>query len=205
MKVKVCGMRDPQNIREVSALHPDYMGFIFYAPSSRCCTGIDPEVIRNLPKGTEPVMVTVDMEENEILKLAQLYGFKWIQLHGKESPEMCSRLRNQGLKVVKAFGIQSKESLRSLEEYKGCVDVFLFDTACATKGGSGRQFDWEILDYYNMGEDFWLSGGIGPDDAESLKELKHPRFAGIDLNSRFEISPALKDPNLLNSFLHKIL
>lgn len=204
MKVKVCGMRDARNVKEVAALHPDYMGFIFYAPSSRSCIGIEPDIIGNLPKETEPVMVTVDMAEDDILKIAERYGFKTLQLHGKESPEMCSRLRSKGFRVVKAYGIQSSESIKELEKYSGKVDVFLFDTACASKGGSGKKFDWEILNSYNLDEDFWLSGGIGPEDAEALKELKHPRFAGIDLNSRFETSPALKDPELLKTFLTKI-
>lgn len=205
MKIKVCGMRDAENIRDVGALHPDYMGFIFYARSPRCCLGIDSEIIRNLPKEIEPVMVTVDMNEDEILSVAERYGFKTVQLHGNETPEMCRRLKNRGFKVIKAMGMQSSESLSAMEEYRGAVDVFLLDTACAAKGGSGKKFDWNILDSYNMEEEFWLSGGIGPDDADAIRKVKHARFAGIDLNSRFETSPGIKDVALLSNFIRKLI
>lgn len=201
MKVKVCGMRNAANISRVASLKPDYMGFIFYAPSPRCCMGIDPNVIAALPESIEPVMVTVDMKENDIIRLADKYGFRIVQLHGAESPDMCWSLRERGFNVIKAMGLRTPEDLKNLEKYQGTVDLFLFDTACATKGGSGVKFDWKILDSYTLDVDFLLSGGIGPEDAEELNDFFHPKFVGIDLNSRFETAPGLKDPELLRKFL----
>lgn len=204
MKIKICGMRDAENVKEVAALEPDYMGFIFYDKSSRYCGGIDPAIVKGLPDEVEPVMVTVNMDEEDIIKIAERYGFRTIQLHGHETPELCFSLRSRGMKVVKAAGIRSAESLELLEEYEGAVDAFLLDTYCSTKGGSGRKFDWSILKSYDLDVDFLLSGGIGPQDAEVVKKFDHPRFAGIDLNSRFETSPAVKDTGLLDDFLIKV-
>lgn len=204
MKVKICGMRDAGNIAQVAALKPDYLGFIFYPPSPRCCVGLNPDVIASLPKNVEPVMVSVDMSETEVTELASRYGFHTVQLHGHESPEMCLNLRNAGLKVVKAMGMRSAESLDKLREFEGAVDIFLLDTFTPSKGGSGRKFDWKILDAYNLEESFMLSGGIGPEDAEAILALRHPKFEGVDLNSRFETAPGMKNILLLKDFLRSI-
>ncbi len=197
-------MRESVNIAEVASLHPDYMGFIFYAPSPRNCIGIEPSVISSLPKGVEPVMVSVDKSEDEIISIANRYGFRTLQLHGKESPDMCRSLRNIGFKVIKALGMSSEESMHKLREYEGAVDFFLLDTHTPSKGGSGKKFDWEILKSYDLDTPFILSGGIGPDDADAILATKHPKFDGIDLNSRFESSPGIKNTHLLYKFLTKI-
>ena len=202
MKVKVCGMKDAGNVASVASLKPDYMGFIFYKPSPRCCQPLDPAVVKSLPEGIEPVMVCVDMPEEEILKNVERYGFKTVQLHGHEEPELCFSLRSRGLKVVKALGMRSVESLDILRDFEGAVDLFLLDTMCATKGGSGRKFDWSILDAYDLDTDFWLSGGIGPQDGEAIRNIHHPHFKGIDLNSRFETAPGIKDADLLSTFFN---
>ncbi len=204
MKVKVCGMRDAENIAEVASFSPDYLGFIFYKPSPRCCEGLDQNVVASLPRGIEPVMVSVNMAEEEVKSIAKRYGFHTVQLHGNESPKMCNNLRNSGLTVIKAMGISSEESLKVLHKYAGAVDFFLLDTKTPSKGGSGKKFDWSILDAYNLEEPFMLSGGIGPEDAEAILTLSHPTFIGIDLNSRFEISPGIKNAPLLQEFLNKI-
>lgn len=204
MKVKICGMRDAGNIKDIVELKPDYMGFIFYKPSPRSCIGIDPDTIASIPKCIEPVMVSVDLTEDEILDAAGIYGFHTVQLHGNESPEMCRHLRSKGIKVIKAIGIHSAESLDTLNKYEGSVDLFLLDTSTRSKGGSGKKFDWNILNDYKANEPFILSGGIGPDDAETILALKHPKFLGIDLNSRFEISPGIKNAPLLDSFLSSL-
>ncbi len=201
MKVKICGMRDAGNVAEVASLRPDYLGFIFYEPSPRNCIGIDTSVIASLPEGVEPVMVSVDKSEDEIISIACRYGFRILQLHGKESPEMCRSMRRKGFKVIKAMGMRSSDSLNKLRDYEGAVDILLLDTQTPSKGGSGKKFDWSILDSYTLKQPFMLSGGIGPDDAEAILSLKHPNFAGIDLNSRFEISPALKNATLLHQFM----
>lgn len=204
MKVKICGMRDAQNIGEITALKPDYMGFIFYEPSPRNCIGLDSSIIASLPNEIEPVMVSVDMKEDEVVSIAERYGFRTLQLHGKESPEACSRLRSRGFKIIKAIGMHSAESLKSLKKYEGEVDLFLLDTFTQSKGGSGKKFNWNTLYEYNLGEPFILSGGIGPNDAESILEVRHPKFEGIDLNSRFEYSPGIKDIQLLQRFLTEL-
>ena len=205
MKVKVCGMRDAGNIAEVAALKPDYMGFIFYKSSPRNCTGMDPSIPSSLPGGIEPVMVSVDMQEDEIIGIAERYGFHTVQLHGNESPDMCRNLRRRGLKVIKAIGMHSKESLKEMQGYAGAIDLFLLDTLTPSKGGSGRKFDWSILNLYSLREPFMLSGGIGPGDAEAILEVRHPKFEGVDLNSRFESSPGIKNAPLLQSFLSKLV
>lgn len=204
MKIKVCGMKDAENIKEVAALGPDYMGFIFYERSPRYCGGLAPAVVKSLRENVKPVMVSVDLTEDEIMKIVDRYGFGIVQLHGHETPELCFSLRSRGLKVVKAAGMRSAASLDILREYGGAVDAFLLDTLCVTKGGSGKKFDWSILEAYDLPEDFYLSGGIGPQDAEALKALNHPRFVGIDLNSRFETEPGVKDVELLRKFINEI-
>lgn len=197
-------MRDAGNITEVAKLRPDFMGFIFFKHSPRCCEGINPKEIRKLPEEVKPVMVSVDMTEDEILRDVERYGFPIVQLHGHESPELCFSLRNRGLKVLKAMGMRSAESIENLKDFEGAVDAFLLDTLCPGKGGSGKKFDWGILDAYDLNEDFYLSGGIGPQDAEALLALSHPKFKGIDLNSRFETAPGIKDLALLRQFLGEI-
>lgn len=204
MKVKICGMRDADNISKIASLKPDYMGFIFYKPSPRNCIGIDPVIIASLPNEIQPVMVSVDMTEAEVLDIAGRYGFRTVQLHGKESPDMCSHLRDSGLKVIKAMGVHTTESIAKLRAYEGAIDISLLDTPTPAKGGSGKKFDWGMLDAYDMNESFILSGGIGCDDAEAILALRHPKFIGIDLNSRFESSPGIKNAHLLNHFLTQI-
>ncbi len=204
MLIKICGMRDASNVREVAGERPDYMGFIFYPPSSRDCEGLDPSVVESLPAGIEPVAVTVNMDESSIMELAGKYGFRTVQLHGDESPALCGRLREKGLTVFKAVGIKGEESLSSLADYDDDVDMFVFDTASAARGGTGRKFDWTLLGAYTGKVPFLLSGGIGPEDAFLLKDMSHPRFAGIDLNSRFESAPAIKDVALLRKFIKQI-
>ena len=217
MEVKVCGMREPENMTAVAALKPDYMGFIFYERSKRYCggragidgeyssDGMDPVLVKGLPEGVEPVMVTVDLPEREILEIADRYGFRTVQLHGSESPSVCRSLREQGMRVIKAVGISTEESFANLEPYEGVVDLFVFDTSCPEKGGSGKKFDWSLLNAYTGSTDFLLSGGIGPEDAEAVAHVTHPHFRGVDLNSRFEAAPALKDVVKLKDFMEGIM
>lgn len=204
MKVKVCGMKNAGNIAAIVSLKPDYLGFIFHNPSPRNCIGMDPAITTSQPKDVEPVMVSVDMTEDGLLTTAQQYGFRTMQLHGNEAPEMCRRLRSKGFRIIKAIGMHSTESLKSLQLYEGAVDMFLLDTFTPSKGGSGKKFDWSILDAYDMNEPFMLSGGIGPEDGESILAIRHPKFEGIDLNSRFESSPGIKNVTLLKNFLSLI-
>lgn len=204
MEIKVCGMREGENMSEVAALSPDYMGFIFYPPSPRHCGGIDPDLVKGLPAGITPVAVTVNMEVDDIVGLCDKYDIRTVQLHGDESPDTCRELRQRGYRVFKAKGIRDEDSVRDLSQYEGSVDMFVLDTASAARGGSGKKFDWRLLSYYSGSAPFLLSGGIGAEDAEKLMAFEHPCFAGIDLNSRFEKSPGLKDAQLLENFFKQI-
>lgn len=204
MKIKVCGMREASNVAEIGDEHPDYMGFIFYAPSPRDCSGMHPDVLKNLPDGVEPVAVTVNMKPETVMQLVERYGFRTVQLHGDESPDDCRILHEKGLTVFKAIGIKGEESLKSLPDYQGYADMFVFDTSAASRGGTGRKFDWNLLHNYTGDTPFLLSGGIGPEDVELVRGIRHPSFAGIDLNSRFEISPAKKDVDLIRKIFKEI-
>ena len=201
-KVKVCGMRSAENIRKVESLGIDMMGFIFYPKSSRHVSKC-PDY---LPTKCKRVGVFVDENIEAIRKIADDYALDFIQLHGHESPELISRLSllTPHLSIIKAFNIATKEDLEATAAYEGLVDYFLFDTKGTSVGGNGEKFDWSVLEAYCGNTPFLLSGGIGPDDAERIKSFHHPRCIGLDLNSRFETAPGLKDINKLKEFIKKI-
>lgn len=198
MIIKTCGMRDADNIRAVSELGIDWMGFIFWAPSSRYVS----EKPSFLPTRQKRVGVFVDARIEEVKSKADEYALDLIQLHGSESPAFCERLKaNSRQQLIKAFNIATQEDLEQTRPYEGLVDYFLFDTKAKMVGGNGTQFDWSVLSAYQGNTPFLLSGGIGPDDAEKVRNFHHPQLAGIDLNSRFELSPALKDIEKLKQFI----
>lgn len=200
--IKVCGMRDTENIREVEALGIGMMGFIFYPKSSRYVS----ERPAYLPQKCKRVGVFVDATIDDIRQHIADYGLDVIQLHGHESPELIREFRSQvsdfRLQVIKAFNIATRDDFSQAKPYAGLVDYFLFDTKGPSVGGNGEKFDWAVLSYYNGDTPFLLSGGIGPDDAERLKAFHHPKCIGIDLNSRFEIEPGIKDIIKLETFLN---
>jgi len=198
MIIKTCGMRDADNIRAVSELRIDWMGFIFWAPSSRYVS----EKPSFLPTRQKRVGVFVDARIEEVRSKVDEYALDLIQLHGSESPAFCERLKaNSRQQLIKAFNIATQEDLEQTIPYEGLVDYFLFDTKAKMVGGNGTQFDWSVLSAYQGNTPFLLSGGIGPDDAEKVRNFHHPQLAGIDLNSRFELSPALKDIEKLKQFI----
>jgi len=135
---------------------------------------------------------------------ADRFGLEYIQLHGKESPEYCQSLRTSGLKIIKAFSVARPKDLNHVSEYEKTCNLFLFDTKCEQYGGSGNQFDWNILHTYNGQVPFLLSGGINSHSANALKAFDHPRLAGYDLNSRFELKPGEKDPERIRIFLNEL-
>lgn len=202
MIVKVCGMRDGDNIREVEQLSIDWMGFIFYPKSSRYVS----EVPAYLPTKCKRVGVFVDASADEITKKIHDFSLNAIQLHSNESPEQISHLLSltSHLSIIKAFNIATAEDLKSTASYTGLADYFLFDTKGASVGGNGEKFDWSVLDSYEGETPFLLSGGIGPDDAARVSSFRHPKCAGIDLNSKFESAPAFKDVTTLSRFLNEI-
>ena len=222
MVIKVCGMRDAQNIREVSQLGVDMIGMIFYPKSPRYVemqsshAGIIPDYAKediNIKSSKTPARVGVfvdDMVQNIVTRVVN-YHLDYVQLHGNEPREMCENLRSTldpdirpGIKIIKAISVSDALDIQKYKEYVGAVDLFLFDTKCKTVGGSGRQFDWQVLEQYDGEVPFLLSGGIGPDDASRLHAFHHPKCIGIDLNSRFEIEPGVKDVEKLKGFLNEI-
>ena len=196
MIIKVCGMRSAENIREVEALGIDMMGFIFWPKSSRYVS----KRPAYLPQKCKRVGVFVNEDIENIMKIADDYALDFIQLHGHESIEEVKKLKDR--KIIKAFNIATKEDLDATTPYANLVVFFLFDTKGPSVGGNGEKFDWSILDAYNGDTPFLLSGGIGPEDAERIKSFNHPKCIGIDLNSRFEIEPGIKDIVKLKTFLN---
>ena len=200
MRVKVCGMREPDNIRDVEALHPDMMGFICWEKSPRYVAAVP----SYLPK-CQRVCVFVNPSINYALQMADSFKANYLQLHGSETPDFCQELKHAtGLKIIKSISIANSADIEKSKEYQGVADILLFDTKCATVGGSGVKFDWSVIENYDGTTPFLLSGGIGPDDAESILSIKHPMFAGVDLNSRFESAPAMKDVLKLKEFITEI-
>ena len=210
MIVKVCGMRHAENIRAVeqlftahSSLFTAWMGFIFWPKSSRYVSQ-RPDY---LPTKCKRVGVFVDEDPEQVKRLAAEYRLDYIQLHGHETPEVISYLRTPALphpRIIKAFNISTAEDLIQTQPYEGLVDYFLFDAKGKSVGGNGEKFNWDVLDAYQGNTPFLLSGGIGPDDAERVNAFYHPKCIGIDLNSRFELSPGLKDINKLKVFLKQL-
>lgn len=206
-------MRDADNIRDISALGVDMIGLIFYPPSPRYVqqfssgAGIIPDYAPDMGKTPLRVGVFVDDMPQNIVTRVYNYKLDYIQLHGNEPRETLENLRatiDPDIKIIKAISVSSAEDIKKYKEYVGAADLFLFDTKCKTVGGSGEQFDWQVLQAYDGDVPFLLSGGIGPDDAERIKNFHHPKCIGIDLNSKFEIEPALKDVEKLKQFLVKV-
>lgn len=210
-------MRDADNIRNISALGVDMIGLIFYPPSPRYVqqfssgAGIIPDYAPDMGKTPLRVGVFVDDMPQNIVTRVYNYKLDYIQLHGNEPRETLENLRatidpdiKPKIKIIKVISVSSAEDIKKYKEYVGAADLFLFDTKCKTVGGSGEQFDWQVLQAYDGDVPFLLSGGIGPDDAERIKNFHHPKCIGIDLNSKFEIEPALKDVEKLKQFLVKV-
>ncbi len=209
MKVKVCGMREAENIREVEALGIDWLGLIFWPRSKRYVA----QRPAYLPEQAKRVGVFVDTTIEDIAQHAKDYGLDFVQLHGHESPAFVKQLRETiGQPLIKAFNIAAAEDFLQTEPYERLTDYFLFDTRKPTEetggrhlpGGTGEKFDWAVLTNYHGETPFILSGGIGPDDAECVKSFHQRKCVGIDLNSRFETAPAIKDIKALRFFLEAL-
>lgn len=230
MIVKVCGMRDADNIRAVCELGIGMVGFIFYPESPRyvrmisSSAGIIPDyseerLRESVGKNDEPTLsdnvkrvgVFVDDMPQNIVTRVYNYKLDYVQLHGDESVIACENLRRTidpdiqpGIQIIKTISMSSADDLKKCEDYHGVVDLFLFDTACESKGGSGKTFDWDMLQSYQGPTPFLLSGGIGPDCLPQLKTFSHPQCVGVDLNSQFEVEPGVKDVEKLKAFLAEL-
>ena len=187
MKIKVCGMKHESNINAVSALKPDFIGFIFYPKSPRYIGGIGlPDV------SASATGVFVNESAENVAKTIDQYYLKAIQLHGNEDAAYCSVFKTK-VTIFKAFGVDEHFDFEQLSAFVGNIDYFLFDTKTSKHGGSGQSFDWALLDKYQLEVPFFLSGGLSLDNLEAVLEIKHPQFVGVDLNSKFEIEPGLKN------------
>ena len=200
MIIKVCGMRDAENIRAAESLGIDWMGFICWPKSPR-----NVEARPSYLPQCKRIGVFVDAELDYIKSQVALLDLQRLQLHGHETPERCLEIQEQtGLPITKAISVLTRDDILKAEAYEGIADHILFDTKCKCVGGSGEQFDWDILQHYHGTLPFLLAGGIGPGDEQRVLSYRHPRFAGIDLNSRFETSPAMKDISQLKQFIQNI-
>lgn len=205
LKIKVCGMKYPDNIAALSNLKPDYMGFIFYPPSKRF-VGLDFEKqhLSSVKIETKKTAVFVNAHLHEVEEFSNIYGFKTLQLHGNETPEFCATLKEKGFSIIKAFGVDEHFNFEVLKPYLVAVDFFLFDTKTDLHGGSGLTFSWQILDNYKLERPFFLSGGIDLNNIEAALSINNQYFYGIDINSKFEIEPGLKDIKKVEEIFSKI-
>lgn len=225
MLIKVCGMRDPENIRAVNALDINLMGLIFWPKSPRYVSsipvhaGIIPDMAdgkitdstSNDTRKAALVGVFVDEMPQKVITHAYNYRLDYIQLHGKESATYIDNLKRTlipdilpNVKIIKALSIKEADDVKRWREYEGHADMLLFDTKCKCVGGSGEQFNWSVMEKYDGNIPFILSGGIGPEDVERVKQFHHPMCVGIDLNSRFETEPAMKDVKALEKFINSV-
>ncbi len=216
MKLKVCGMKHQDNIEAVAALQPDYLGFIFYKKSPRNFEGDIPEISDSIKKTGVFVDATIDF----IIDKVKQYNFRALQLHGNESPEYCKELQvtitninrpdrfskpvrsGKTIEIFKVFSIKDEFDFKVIKPYEGIVDYFLFDTKGKEKGGNGYTFDWQVLNNYNSPTPFILSGGIGLDEVDKIKAILETELPihGIDINSKFEDTPGLKNTEQLKKF-----
>ena len=208
LKLKICGMKFPDNILEVAKLAPDYMGFIFYQGSKRFVETLDAALLAELPETITRVGVFVNHDLIDVVQTAEKYGLGLLQLHGGESAVYCLALKQQlagrQIKLMKAFGVDEHFDFKSLEAYKESVDFFLFDTQTPDHGGSGKQFNWNLLKGYSLDTPYFLSGGIGLESLAALKAVDDNRLYGVDINSRFELEPGKKDINKLKEFKRQL-
>jgi len=198
IKLKICGMKVPANIAEVVTLQPDYIGFIFYPGSKRFIGDLDPMFIKNIPATIKTTGVFVNEELETVKNAIVKYDLKAVQLHGDESAEYCGALKGYA-EVIKAFGIDASFDFSMLDMYVPKIDYFLFDTQTPDHGGSGKTFSWQLLGSYKNETPYFLSGGIGIEQLADLENIKDERLYAIDVNSRFELSPGLKDIALLSA------
>jgi phosphoribosylanthranilate isomerase len=200
MKIKVCGLRDTENVLELYEAGIRMMGFIFYDKSKRF---VDVERRRNLydsiPSDVKKVGVFVNESVDFVIRIVEDCGLDFVQLHGEEAPEFCLEVQKFA-KVIKAFRVDESFDFSELEDYQIC-DYLLFDAKGKEYGGNGIKYDWDLLQAYKLETPFLLSGGIGPDDVDEILSFEHSKFIGIDINSGFEIEPGLKDVEKIKSFI----
>ncbi|MBK5209650.1 MAG: phosphoribosylanthranilate isomerase [Flavobacteriaceae bacterium] len=230
MKIKVCGMRDSENISGLLNLKPDFIGFIFYAQSKRFVTDF-PQI--EIPFSTKKVGVFVNETIDEIIGKVIKYKLDFVQLHGNETPEYCEKLiaiitvqsRNENklrhsepacpvgrlvseshpIGIIKAFSIDEDFNFDVIQPFEKHVSLFLFDTKGKNYGGNGVKFNWDLLQNYKGKTPFLLSGGISKEDVFELRKIRHPAFLGVDINSGFELEPGLKNVDEIKEFKSRLI
>lgn len=204
MQLKVCGLKYFENIEGVIQLEVDYVGFIFHKESPRFVNGsISFDEARQIPKSIKKVGVFVNENTYSILDKVAHYDLDYVQLHGNESPKQCLELK-PFVDIIKAFGINYEFDFKKLNEFEPYVNYFLFDSFSEQNGGSGKIFDWKMLDHYKLNIPFFLSGGISLENCEEVKKLKHSQLIGVDINSKLETESGIKDVSKINQFINKI-
>ncbi|TKC06826.1 phosphoribosylanthranilate isomerase [Pedobacter polaris] len=197
-------MKQASNIAAVAELQPDYLGFIFYHKSPRLISDVSAELIKYVPPTIKTTGVFVD-EELEIVKQNIIkYNLKAVQLHGQESVAYCTALRSSGAEIIKAFGVNEDFNFAQLAAYLNSVDYFLFDTQTPAHGGSGKVFDWNLLQNYALDKPYFLSGGIDLTHTTTIKNINDARLYALDVNSKFELEPGLKDVEKLREFFKEM-
>lgn len=200
-KIKICGMRDKENIHKVLEFEPDYLGFIFYEKSARYVSEIQMKEIIKLNFGeTERVGVFVNDSVENILKYADQGFFDVVQLHGNESPEVVKALKEEGLEVIKVFSVDDDFDSKILNKYAD-ADYFLFDTKGKLPGGNGFKFNWDVLKNSKIKKPFFLSGGLGVEDLEMVKKFKSKNLYALDFNSKLEDEPGMKNVEKVQELL----
>ncbi|MEN3322653.1 phosphoribosylanthranilate isomerase [Mariniflexile soesokkakense] len=226
MRLKVCGMKYQDNIEQVAALQPDYLGFIFYNQSAR---SFDSKNMTDLPKSIKKTGVFVNEDLDTVIEKINIYQLQAVQLHGEESPEYCNALKkrhseinseshhenlkqvliDEKLEIIKVFSIKNEFNFDVLTPYEAVCDYFLFDTKGQLPGGNGFTFNWDVLNNYPSTKPFFLSGGIGVDEIENLKQFQQSKAStycyAIDVNSKFEIEAGLKNIELLRNFKDTVI
>ncbi len=206
LRIKVCGMTQMDQVLKLNEWGVDFAGFIFYPKSPRYALNqLAPEEIKNISGNINKAGVFVNAPQEELLKTVEACGLDFVQLHGDETPRYCAEIANH-IPVIKAFRLSEDDQVDwKIKDYIEVVDMILFDTQGLGYGGTGKKFNWELLKGLNIRKPYFLSGGISPDDVENLKAFQKDTVAkdlyAIDINSRFEISPGMKDMNQVKAFV----
>jgi phosphoribosylanthranilate isomerase len=203
LKIKVCGMRHPENIQGLVGLGPDFIGFILF-PGSKRYVGNSYVLEADIPEKIKKVGVFVNAVLKDVVHWKSSLDLDIVQFHGSEPPEYCKEVKDMGLKIVKSFGVDQNFDFSTLDEFAPYCDYFLFDTLSPSYGGSGLKFDWSVLQKYSLDIPVFLSGGIGPNDPVEILNSNLAKIFAIDINSKFEVTPGLKDIELIKGFFTKI-
>jgi len=203
IKLKVCGMKDTENILRVSSLNPDYMGFIFYQPSPRY-VGNDFMIPPELPSSVKRVGVFVNHSMEFVIEVMKANHLHYAQLHGDESVVYCNDLMEKGIRIIKVFRVDENFDFDNTIDFQSVADFFLFDTKGKLYGGNAMPFDWTLLNLYNQAVPFFLSGGIRPENMEEIKRLSYLNIHSIDVNSGVEERQGLKNVNKISEIINQL-